>query len=153
MEAIIRHQRWIVMLVFVLAAMLAALLAKGNNGRPGATGALVQVKFGRQLAPPGWVTGLEYINGWAGVSRSERVDVYAGSEARDHDNGLIVVVTTAGHRRRLHRLALQGAGPVTLLEAATERRPESSQPPLRFVTASGRTGSLDLTSDSVRLSG
>ncbi|HET9093805.1 MAG TPA: hypothetical protein VFN36_01870 [Solirubrobacteraceae bacterium] len=149
MDAVVRHRGWLVALVVLCVAVLAAAvgrrrsapLAAGGNGP-------AQVRFGPGTPLPPTVRGLAYTNGWVVRADTGRqgVGVYAGSQTGHRGNGLLVIVRTdARGRRRSRAIVLRGSGPVMLLRPALPLTTAGAAgATLRFLTAAGRFGTLAL---------
>jgi hypothetical protein len=141
----------ILAIVLVVAVILAVLVA----GRPknGAGGPRPTVAFGPQVQPTA-AAPVEYTNGWAASSGSTLVGVYAGRERTNGSNGVLLIARVTGGHRRLRTVILRGSGAVTLLRPPAPRSEAAADDmTLRIVTAAGATGTLDLGSDRVTLSG
>ncbi len=144
METALRHRNWIVVALMVAAVITATLLLQ--KPAQNQSGAAPRTSFGATVAPPAYVGGLNATNGWVVVSRSQLIAVYAGSEAENHHNGRLVVVRRTGARRTVHSVAIRGSGAITLLRpAAVGSVSAAGNAQLRFVTAAGATGTIDLT--------
>ncbi len=156
MDAVVRHRGWLVMLVVLCVAILAAAFGRRRSSHLG-TGRNepAQVSFGPLDPRAPTVRGLAYTNGWtvAADTGRESVAVYAGSQAGHRANGLLVIVRTDALGRRTTRaVVLRGSGPVTLLRpAATLTTAAAAGATLRFLTAAGRFGTLALASYRVTL--
>lgn len=155
MESVVRYRAWIVMGVVLLVAVLGGSLAAGTksgSGRGG--GGVPAVRFGSHVAPPGSSSQLSYTNGWVASSDRQSVGVYAGAQAAHRDNGLFVILRRSGDRLKRANVVVRGSGTVTLLRPASPANAQAAlTETLHFVTANGATGTLDLSSDSVSLSG
>lgn len=137
--------------VVVIVVVLAATLAGRHGGNQSGTD--LQVRFGPLLKPPPRAQ-LEITNGWMVTSGSEQVAVYVGSQAHHPRNGL-VIVTRRPDRARLGSagIVISGSGALTLLRPPHFNSYEAaSTATLRFLTADGNTGTLDLSDDRVTLS-
>jgi hypothetical protein len=145
-----RSRNWIVASVLIAAVIAAATLA----GRSKPRGPRPHVAFGAQVQPPG-ASGalLAYTNGWVATAGTRTVAVYAGSQAQDHGNGLLVIVRETHGAPRQKDIVLEGSGSLTLLRPA---RPVTESAAfgatVHFVTANGATGTLDLATDRYLLS-
>jgi hypothetical protein len=127
-------------LTLVAVIVLVSLLAGRSipRGRPPA------VAFGVQVRPPAGAA-LEATNGWLARSGAEQVAVYAGSEASNRGNGLLLIVRADARHSHRTRLVIAGAGAVTLLRPATPATLAGAlHAQLRFITAAGATGTLDV---------
>lgn len=144
-----RGRNWVLAGVLVVAVIAAGLLA-GHPKRD--SGAQPRVAFGASVQPTSAAL-MNYVNGWTASDGSESIGVYAGSQRSHRRNGIFVIARLKGSHQRVKSLVVKGSGSLTLLRPA---RPDSEaaayQGTLRFVTASGATGTLDLSSDSVTLS-
>ena len=143
--------------MLVVAVVAVGLLA-GHSGanKPGALAP--RVGFGANIQPPAASGGyLEYTNGWMAVSGDHLIGVYAGSEATRRQNGLLVIrrgVTNTPNGIKKKTVVLHRAGAVTLLRPAPPATEDAAfQTTLHFVTANGATGTLNLATDKVTLSG
>lgn len=149
---LIRNRNWVLAAVLVGAVMAATLVARRHGS--GAPGASVRVAFGARVRPPRTVRQLLSTNGWVAASGRQSIGVYAGGQAGSHQNGLLVIARRTGGRQRIAQLVVHGSGAVTLLRPP---RPASESEALgatlRFITANGATGTLDLSSDRVGVSG
>lgn len=145
-----RYRAWVLMAVVVAVAALAALLA----GRHHAGFTAVRVRFGADIVRPAATGGLLYTNAWVASSARQSVGVYAGSQAATRGNGLFVIVRRSGDASRIRRVVVRGSGAVTLLRPAPPATAQAAATQtLRFVTASGATGTLQLSGDRVSISG
>lgn len=149
---LIRNRNWVLAAVLVVAVM-GATVAAGRHGG-GGPGASVRVGFGARVRPPRTVRQLLYTNGWVAASGRQSIGVYAGGQAGNRQNGLLVVVRVNGGRQRIAQLVVHGSGAVTLLRPpAPASESDALGATLRFITANGATGTLELSSDRVGLSG
>lgn len=148
---LVRRRNLIVAGVLVVAVIATALLAGKHSGGP--SGDSIQVRFGPSVTPP--PGKLTFTNGWVASLGHERVAVYAGSQLDHPRNGFLVdVVNVDGQPKRDATVRVAGSGALTLL------RPDhfstiqaAGQATLHFVTANGGTGTLNVSSDKVALSG
>jgi hypothetical protein len=142
---------WLVPIVLVVVVVAAALGGgKSHQTRP--TGSAT-VAFGTQFEQTPSAAGLDFINGWVVSSTADDIAVYAGSQTSDSTNGLLVVVRTSGAKQRSRNLVLHGSGPVTLLRPSVPSDESvATAETIRFVTANGSLGRLDLSDDKVSLS-
>ncbi len=137
-ESLLRHRSWLVATTLVVVIVAISLLA----GRSRAHGPRPAVSFGAQVRPAAG-SGLTYTNGWLAVSGSERVAVYAGREAADRGNGLLLIERSLGAQAGTRRVPIAGVGAVTLLRPAVPPTEAAAlHAELRFVTASGASGTL-----------
>jgi hypothetical protein len=142
---------WIVPFVLVVVVAAAALGA-GKSKHARSSGAAT-VLFGTRLEQTPSAAGLDFINGWVVRSTADDIAVYAGSQTSDSTNGLLVVVRTSGGKQRSRNVVVHGSGPVTLLRpSAPSTESVAAAETLRFVTANGSLGKLDLSDDKVVLS-
>lgn len=138
-----RNRNWIVASVLIAAVVAAAAI--DSRSKPAGTAQTPRVQFGPEVRQEPSVMLLNYTNGWVARAGTDDVGVYAGSQAKDHGNGLLVTVRTVAGRRSSHSVVLRGTGAVTLLKPARPAtEADALQATLRFVTASGATGTLDL---------
>lgn len=153
MDAVVRHRGWLVMLVVLVVVILAVVLGRRSAHHELATGQPAQTRFGPLVPLAPTVRGLAYTNGWmvAADTGRERLEVYAGSRAAHRDTGLLVIVRTdARGRRRTRTVMLRGSGPVMLVAPpAALTTTAAADATVRFLTASGRSGTLALASDRV----
>jgi hypothetical protein len=145
-EALVRHRNWVVMLVLVVVAVIVVVVAghpKGNSGS-------VRVRFGASLQAPGRA-GINLTNAWIATTGSDQIAVYAGSQAQHPRNGLLIVVRTTNHHTGPRTpMTLSGSGALTLLRPQRFSSAEAAATAtLRFITANGNTGTLDLSSGRV----
>lgn len=154
MDALVRHRAWVVMGVVLIVVVLAVTVAPKKGRQPTAAGR-PHVVFGSQLQKLGATSQLVYTNGWEASSGQQSIGIYAGRQALAPRNGLFVILrrTREGHQR-IANLVVRGSGSVTLLRPATPATEQQAlTETLHFVTANGATGTLDLSSDRVSLSG
>jgi hypothetical protein len=138
----------IVPVVLVVVVIVAALGA----GKSRQTGGAATVAFGTQFAQTPSAPGLDFINGWVVSSATDDIAVYAGSQTSDSSNGLLVIIRTSSGKQKSHNVVLRGSGPVTLLRPpAPSAESAGARETIRFVTASGSLGKLDLANDKVFL--
>ncbi len=139
-DRVVHHRSWVVAATLVVVIVLISLLA----GRARTPGPAPVVQFGVQVRSPA-TSGLLATNGWSVASGAERVAVYAGSEASKRADGLLVIVRVSAHRRRSARVVIHGSGAVTLLRPSTPATVTAAlHAQLRFITAAGATGILDV---------
>jgi hypothetical protein len=155
MDAVVRYRAAVVMGVLVLVVVLAVTFGKGSKNGSGSGGnGIPKVEFGAQPPRLGTNAQLTYTNGWAASVGTQTIAVYAGREAANPRNGLLVIARRTGRRLRRTSVTVRGSGALTLLRPAA---PASEQAAfgetLPFVTASGATGTLALNGDGVKLSG
>jgi hypothetical protein len=143
---LVRHRNWVVMLVLVVAAILVAAI----GGRHKANSISVHVRFGAALPAPA-TAAINLTNAWIATSGSDRTAVYAGSQARHPRNGLLIVSRDTARQKGLRTVSvLSGSGAVTLLRPPRFNSGEAaSTATLRFITANGNTGTLNLSNNSV----
>ena len=155
MGALVRYRAAVVMSVVVVVVVVATVLfGKGKNSAGGGGAGVPRVEFGAQVQRLGGTGRLTYTNGWSATAGGDTVAVYAGRETRDARNGLFVIVRRIGRHPKLTRVTVHGSGSVTLLRPASPVSEQAaSAETLHFVTANGGTGTLSLSSDSVKLSG
>ena len=146
----VRRRSLVVASVLVVAVIAAALLA--GKHRAGPTVASVHVRFGPSVQPP--PHKLTLTNGWVASAGRQRVAVYAGSQPGEPRTGLLVtVVNVDGQRKRNATIPVTGAGALTLLRPADFNTIQAAgQATVHFVSASGDTGTLDLSTDRVTVS-
>ena len=146
-----RNRSWVVAAVLVVV-VVAAGLGLGKSKHPAGATARPTIAFGSRVQPMP-ASRLDYTNGWTASAGRELVGVYAGSERNRRDNGLLVIARSNGGGRRFKLVVLHGTGAITLLKPP--RPPTESaafQETLRFVTANGALGTLDLGDNSARVS-
>lgn len=153
MDAVVRHRAAIVMGVVVVVVVLATLLGKGSrNGGGQNTAGVPRVTFGAQVRRLAATGRLTYTNGWTATTGTETIGVYAGRDAANTRNGLLVIVRQSGGHRRLTNLSVRGSGALTLLRPPPPASEQAAfATTLRFITANGGTGTLALSGDSVKL--
>ncbi len=151
------HRYWILAAVLVATVGLTSLLGARSKRVAGGLG--VSVRFGAHIQPPAGSNDLlPFNNGWiaSGGSRNGAIAVYASSQPTNRQNGFLVIQSHTGGRTRRWRtrtIALPGSGALTLLRPAVPASESAAlQETLHFVTANGATGTLDLSSDKVKLS-
>ena len=141
-----RFRNWVVSAVLVVVVVLAGIVASNP-----ATGPRPTVAFGVQVQPVAAAT-IDYNNGWTASAGGRKIGVYAGSQKANRRNGLLIVARLSAGRHRLKSIVLHGAGTVTLLRpTAPKSEDDALTATLRFVTANGVTGGLDLSDDHVVL--
>ncbi len=139
-DRVVRHRSWVVAATLVVVIVLFSLIA----GRARTRGRPPVVQFGVQVRPPS-ASGLVYTNGWLVSGGAEQVAVYAGSEASNRADGLLLIVRVSAHRHRSARVVIRGSGAVTLLRPASPATVTAAlHAQLRFITAAGATGILDV---------
>lgn len=150
-----RHRAPLLAAVLVVVVVGLALVA-GRRKPPVASGhrvpaARLAVAFGASVDQFGAAAQLALTNGWVVTSGAGVLAVYAGSERNDRKNGLIVILRRShAGTRRLSVRPLRGTGPVTLLRPpAPVSYAAALGEKLRFVTASGQSGTLVLLSGRV----
>jgi hypothetical protein len=145
-DQLARHRNWFVVGVLVVVIVVVVVIAGGSRGpRP-------RVAFGAQVHPVSRST-LNYTNGWTASVKARMIGVYAGSQRLNPRNGLLVVARLTSGHRRLRSFVLHSSGSVTLLKpSAPKSETDAFGATLRFVTANGATGVLDLSDDSAALS-
>jgi hypothetical protein len=142
---------WYVAVVMVVAVIATGLIA-GRSKTP-ASGAPTLISFGSRVKLPPSHSKLNYTNGWVAATSADGVGVYAGSQADDHNNGMLLIARTQNGKREFRTVVLHGSGVVTLLKPATPQTETAALgESIRFVTASGRVGTLNLSGDKVSLS-
>jgi hypothetical protein len=145
-----RLNRGLIVPVVLVFVVIAAALGAGKSKRAGGS---ATVAFGTQFEQTPSAPGLDFINGWIVSSTTDDIAVYAGSQASDSTNGLLVIVRTSSGKQRSRNLVLRGSGPVTLLRpSAPSAESAAESETIRFVTASGSLGKLDLAKHKVFLS-
>ncbi|MGC9219736.1 MAG: hypothetical protein ACP5H2_00105 [Solirubrobacteraceae bacterium] len=150
-ETLIRNRAWVMMGVLVVVVVGASLLA-GLRGQPGAR---PHVAFGSLTTTRGLGRGDVFVNGWSATGEGRRIRVAAGSLKADPRVGVLVVFFTpaAGERERHRTFTLAGSGTVTLLRPPNPLSEALAfDTTLRFVTANGQAGTLNLATLSVALS-
>lgn len=153
MDALVRHRAWVVMGVVLIVVVLAVTVAPKKGGQPTAAGR-PRVAFGSQVQKLGATSQLVYTNGWEASSGQQSIRVYAGRQTLTPRNGLFVILRRTREGQRVANLVVHGSGSVTLLRPATPATEQQAlTETLHFVTANGGTGTLDLSSDRVSLSG
>lgn len=150
------RQTWILVVVLVAAVILATTIgarkkAAGSLSRP-------RIGFGAHIAPPtGPNRTLAFNNGWIAAARKgDAIAVYAGAQPSNRQNGefLIQRQSGGGPHPISRTIVVRGSGALTLLRPALPPTEAAAlQETLHFVTASGTTGTLDLSDDKVALSG
>lgn len=148
---LVRRRNLIVAGVLVAAVIATALLAGKPRGGPSV--ATILVRFGPSVTPP--PGKLTFTNGWVASLGHERVAVYAGSQLDHPRNGFLInVVDVDGQPKRDTAIRVVGSGALTLLRPSHFSTIQAaSQAMLHFVTANGGTGTLNVSSDKVALSG
>ena len=136
--------------VLVMAVILTVLVA--GHSKTAQDSARPTVAFGPQVQPAE-AAPINFSNGWAASAGSMLVGVYAGVQRANHRNGVLVIARVSAGHRKLRTLVLRGSGTVTLLRPAPPVSETAAfSATLHLVTASGSTGTLDLSGDSVSLS-
>jgi hypothetical protein len=144
--------RGLVVAVVMVVTVIAIGLIAGKSNTP-ATGAPTLLSFGSRVKLPPSHSKLNYTNGWVATTSANGVGVYAGSQANDHNNGMLLIARTQSGKRKFHAVVLHSSGVVTLLKPATPHTEAAALgESIRFVTASGRVGTLNLSGDKVSLS-
>lgn len=143
----------------LVVAVIATSLVAGRSGSHDEGATRPQVSFGAHIQPPAGSNGsLPFNNGWiaSGATSSHAVAVYAASQPSNRQNGLFVIQRETGNRLqpwKTRTILIHGSGALTLLrpaQPATES--QAFDATLHFVTGSGATGTLDLSTDKVSLS-
>lgn len=143
-----RYRNWVVSGVLIVVVIVAGIVAAG----PKSSGPRPRVSFGAQVQPASGST-INHSNGWTAAIASRSIAVYAGSQKLAPRNGLLIVARIASGHRRLRTFVLHGSGAVTLLKPpAPKSEDDAFAATLRFVTANGATGVLDLSDDREALS-
>ncbi|HEX3615758.1 MAG TPA: hypothetical protein VHU61_04420 [Solirubrobacteraceae bacterium] len=155
MDALTRYRAWIIMAVVLVVAILAVTFAAGTKkGSVRGSGDVPSVSFGSRVPGLGASHRLMQTNGWVATSGAQAIGVYAGAQHSNQRNGLFLIVRRTGGRRRLASVVVRGSGAVTLLRPASPASQQAAfTETLRFVTANGGTGTLDLSGDRVAVSG
>ncbi len=136
----------------MVGAVLVAGAIFGKSRQSGDVRA-PSVRFGAKVQPAASPGLIDHTNGWVATSGEEAIAVYAGSQAKRHTNGLLVIARTTHAGRRITERVLRDTGAVTLLRPAPSNTESAAlTATLRFVTASGDTGTLNLAGDTVTLS-
>ena len=145
-----RGRNWVVAGVLVVVVIAAATLAGHSKPR----GPRPRIAFGAKVEQLGATGDLVYTNAWVAGSGTQFIGVYAGSQMFNRQNGLFVILRqTRSAHQRISRVVVHGTGAVTLLRPAVPANEAAAlTATLRFVTASGSSGTLDLSDDSVSLS-
>jgi hypothetical protein len=145
----VRLNRGLIVPVVLVAVVVAAALGAGKSKQTRAAGP-VTVLFGTQFEQTPSAPGLDFINGWV---VADDIAVYAGDQSSDSSNGLLVIVRTSSGKQRSRNIVLHGSGPVTLVRPSVPSTDSvAAAETLRFVTANGSLGRLDLSDDKVSLS-
>jgi hypothetical protein len=154
MDALTRYRAWIIMAVVLVVAILAVTFAAGTKKESvRGSGDVPSVSFGSRVQRLK-ASRLIRTNGWVATSGTQAIGVYAGAEHSNQRNGLFLIVRRSGGRRRLASVVVRGSGAVTLLRPASPASQQAAfTETLRFVTANGGTGTLDLSGDHVAVSG
>ncbi len=150
---VVRNRNWLLASALVVCVILASVLF-GHSKQAG--GDQPRVIFGAQVEQLGATSDLVYTNAWAASSGTHSIGVYAGSQRFDRPNGLFVIVrqTGNGSDQKVSRVIVHGSGAVTMLRPATPATEDAAfQTTIHFVTANGATGTLDLGTGKVSLSG
>jgi hypothetical protein len=144
--ALVRHRNWVVMSVLVVASVIVVLVA----GRQKGNSTSVRVRFGASLHAPA-TAAINLTNGWIATSGSEQIAVYAGSQAHHSRNGLLIVSRSTARKKGVRTVTmLAGSGTLTLLRPPRFSSEEiASTATLRFLTANGNTGTLNLSNNRV----
>jgi hypothetical protein len=138
----------IVPAVLVIVVIVAAL----GTGKSERAGGSATAAFGTQFEQTPSAAGLDFINGWVVSSTTDDIAVYAGSQTSDRANGLLVITRTSSGKQSSHNVVLHGSGPVTLLRPPVpSAESAAASETIRFVTANGSLGKLDLANDKVFL--
>jgi hypothetical protein len=145
-------RNWLVAGVLIVAVIAAATLA--GHSKPRISGPHAVVAFGLRV-PVGRLpsrTGLRLTNGWSASSATNFVGVYAGAQTSHPDNGLLVIARRSRGRQHSGSVVLHATGAVTLLKpAAAASESAADHAILRFVTASGASGALNVGTGKVSL--
>jgi hypothetical protein len=146
-DGLIRHRNWVVSGVLVVAVMIVVAVAANPRGAAAGVG----VRFGALLKAPAGAS-INLTNAWIASSGSDQIAVYAGSQLQHPRNGLLIIMRRSSTQKltRTPR-TLPGSGAVTLLRPphfSSEQAAGTAT--LNFVTASGDTGTLDLSTDAVK---
>ena len=148
-----RHRSWFVAAALVVCVVVFSLLF-GHSKHVG--GDQPKVAFGAQVQQLGAASDLVYTNGWVATGGKHVIGVYAGSQRSNRRNGLFVILRQRGNGsdQKITRVVVPGSGAVTMLRP-TEPATESAafQTAIRFITANGGTGTLDLSSGKVTHTG
>ena len=143
------NRNWLVAAVMVAAVIVAGAIFHKSKQAESAQAPTVQ--FGPRVRPAASASLLDYTNSWVATSGGQAIGVYAGSLASNHTDGLFVIVRTSGDRSRTTQKLLHGSGAVTLLRPPLVKSQAAAlSATLRFVAASGNTGTLNLSNDTVR---
>ncbi len=139
-----------VSLALVIIVVATGLIA-GKSKAP-VQGAPTLISFGSKVKLPAG-SQLDFTNGWVAANSANGIGVYAGSESGNRNNGRLLVVRSQGQKLKFHPVVLRGSGAVMLLKPA---RPASESAALgesvRFVTANGGMGTLNLADGKASLS-
>jgi hypothetical protein len=149
----VRDRNWLLAAALVVCVILASVIF--GHSKP-AGGDQPRVSFGARVEQPGATSDLVYTNAWVASSGTHSIGVYAGRQRVDPRNGLFVILrqTGNGSDRKLARVSVHGSGAVTMLRPTTPATEDAAfQTTIHFVTANGTTGTLDLGTDKVTLSG
>jgi hypothetical protein len=145
----------VVLVVVVIAAALGAGRTRRTVDRvpAGVGGGQATVSFGSGVQQIPGPAGLDYTNGWVASSGAADIGVYAGSAPNDRANGLLVVARTSGGKQVIRNFLLRGSGAVTLLKPSRPAAESAAwRETIRFVTANGAVGTLDLATSTLALS-
>jgi hypothetical protein len=146
-----RSRNWIVALVLVVAVVAVATLA-GHSKPSDTTGKRPVVAFGSRVGHTPSSATLRFTNGWSASSGAYSIAVYAGAQSTRARNGLLVIRRGRTGKEHLRSVVLPGAGAVTLLRPApVQNETAAYNATLRFVTASGGTGTLNVADGKVSL--
>jgi hypothetical protein len=142
-------------IVLLVAVIVAAVL--GSHGRSVSStihGHRLSVSFGYRVPSPPSGAGIDPNNGWIVSAAGTTVAVYAGSQATDHLNGLLVIDRSSGGSLKLRSVLLRGTGPLTLVDPlpAVPTSRAAAAAIIDFVAANGATGRLDLATGHASLS-
>ncbi len=144
------NRNWVVAAVLVAAVVIVGLVFHGS--KPTAGVGFPSVEFGPRVQPAASPALLDYTNGWVATAGIQAIGVYAGSDPSNRVDGLFVIVRTTHARQRTTRKLLRGSGAVTLLRPGSVKSEAAAYgATLRFVTASGNTGTLNLANNTVAL--
>lgn len=136
----------------LVAVVIATGLIAGKSKTP-VTGAPTLISFGANVKLPPSSSKLNYANGWIATTSANGVGVYAGSQTDNHNNGMLLIARTQSGKRTFHAVVLHGSGAVTLLKPATpDTEAAALRESVRFVTANGGVGTLNLSGDKASLS-
>lgn len=146
---LLRNRYWILWSVVVVVVIGTALVAGKGSGRGG--GQRPRVAFGVNVRS-GSVSDINAVNGWVAADTTDSIGVYAGSQKSAGHNGMLVIERISGTREHLKTLVTRGTGSLTLLRPAVpDSERAAAAATLRFVTANGAIGALDLATDRVSI--